>query len=439
MRVATLIPRVGLSLSILSLVSCSSPQPTIDPTATAAIATGTPAPLSTAPPALRVLVSELVPATTAGDWFVIGKIENRGPSGLSEITLQVSAMDADGQPVASASTSPVLANLVPGEVSPFIARLLDAPAAVDVSVSVQGSQFIEVERAALQIELGEQFITERGELAVLGRISNHESQPVTLAGIGLLAESSDSRPRALAEMQMGPGFLASGEQAPFLALTGTDPAGGRWQIFHDGSVGASNASAGLVVSEGPQLHFDPQGAPFVLGSLQNQGTEPLGGSILLIIRAADRVLSLGELRLPIGLQPNARAAFGAIEFPGLALRAGDLDPSSLSVEARVESWLDGTEPVLLSADVDTFHSVGSKLFVGGNVHNPLDTRVQDVLVLGEIRSTDGELLSAGWMELEHALDPQQSGSFVLELPLTAGLEIPLTELDLRVMGTTAQP
>jgi hypothetical protein len=433
------ISRTGLPLSILLLVSCSMPQFEQTPTAARRPTASVLEPESTAQPELIVGTLELIPAMDPGEWVVIGTVENRGGISLREISLRIVLVDGSGDPVASASVSPTLSNVAPDEVSPFAAHFRDAPTATAVSILVEDYEPGNDRRGSLQIELQEQFITESGEFAVIGTVANLEAQFIGLSGIGLLAEDAGGRPRSLAEMVFGPGTLGAGEEAVFLALAAIDPAGARWRIFHDGSLEAPTGDSGLIFEEDPVLHLTPQGAPFVVGSVGNGAAKPLTGSILFSLRSADRVISVSELTLPITLAPNTRLAFAAVDFPGFSFRGGGQDPASLVVDARLEGSADGAEPSMLAVEVDSFHSVGSVLLIGGQVLNQLDQGVRAPVVLAEVRSTTGELLTAGWSELSDQLDVQQRMDFVLELPLVSDLDLPSSEVDLRAIGTTAPP
>jgi hypothetical protein len=397
------------------------------------------APEDTVEPDLTQSSLELIPGSAPGDWLVIGSLENQSESSLQEISILVSLVDGKGTPVASSTVSPALSNIATGELSPFIARFRDAPTATAASAAIESYTHGSAKRATLEIEIQDQFVIETGELALIGSIVNQEERPVMLSGIGLLAEDANSRPRALGEMLFGPSRLTVGEETFFLALAEANPGPVRWRIFHDGVLDETGGGPDLALVEGPTLNFTPQAAPFVIGSVRNEGTASITGSILLFLRSADRVISISELTLPVALAPGTELAFGAVEFPGFKLRSTAEDPASLLVEARLEVITSETPMAMLAIQVDTFHSVGSVLFIGGSVRNDRDRSVQAPVVLAEVRSSTGELLTAGWSELGEQLNPQQSTGFVVELLLVADLDIALSEIDLRATGTTAQP
>ena len=91
----------------------------------------------------------------------------------------------------------------------------------------------------------------------------------------------------------------------------------------------------------------------------------------------------------------------------------------------------------VQVDVSTFLSVGSAIFIRGTIHNPMDFDVEAATVYAEVRSSTGELVTAGWSVVE-ALEPGASAEFVLDLPIPVGMDATLTEYDLRAIGLKAQ-
>ena len=98
----------------------------------------------------------------------------------------------------------------------------------------------------------------------------------------------------------------------------------------------------------------------------------------------------------------------------------------------------GGPPVALSVHVSVFLSEGSAIFIRGTIHNPMEFAVDGATVYAEVRTSTGELVTAGWSESQ-SLEPDELADFQLELPVPAGMNATLTEYDLRAIGLKAQP
>jgi hypothetical protein len=68
----------------------------------------------------------------------------------------------------------------------------------------------------------------------------------------------------------------------------------------------------------------------------------------------------------------------------------------------------------------------------------MDFDVEAATVYAEVRSSTGEIVTAGWSTVG-SFEPGTAGEFVLDLPIPAGMDATLTEYDLRAIGMKAQP
>ena len=82
--------------------------------------------------------------------------------------------------------------------------------------------------------------------------------------------------------------------------------------------------------------------------------------------------------------------------------------------------------------------MGSALFIRGTLSNTAQSRIDVATVFADVRTSSGELFTAGWSVLG-PLEPDESTEFVLDLPVPAGVGAELLEYDLRAIGTKAQP
>jgi hypothetical protein len=383
-----------------------------------------------------------------GDWKVIGLIENQGENVLSQIQLKVSLLDTTGEVIAEQSAATLMSNLLPGEVGPFSVSFegVAAPAEAQIETlshdPADGLTLNDQQgnlRPELVTELEEFFVTGTGELAIMGFISNPGNTHIVLDSLGFLGRASNASEKSLAVMQFGPNRLAPGETVPFLALAPENPGAVQWILFHDGLVVEPPSSGSLEIRGEPQLHLTAQGAPFVVGTLANSG-DATEGSVLISLFDENRLIGLWELETPRPLETGEQLPFAAFGFPGVNLRLDPGDPTAIRVEWRPEeSAADGAPTlIVMPVDVSTFLSVGSAIFIRGTIHNPMDFDVEAATVYAEVRSSTGEIVTAGWSTVG-SFEPGTAGEFVLDLPIPAGMDATLTEYDLRAIGLKAQP
>lgn len=438
-------PNLIRSCLLIVLGVASAACQTVAVTPTASPRPSTIPPLPTPIPPIRVTSYILSPGSVPGEWRVVGLIENQSQVAFGRVELSVSLMDTAGKTIAETSTGSLMSNLLPGEASPFSVTIEAATAPAEARVEPLAFEAADAppagqRRAELIAELEEFFITGSGELAVLGFVTNPGRRPVSLDSLSFLGQGPDGSEKLVAAMEFGPNRLARGETAPFLALAPENPGAVRWTPYHDGVITEAPSAGSLEIRGDPQLQLTAQGAPFVVGTLANSGTTAAMGSVLVSLLDGNRLIGLWEVEIPRPLQSGEQLPFTAFGFPGVNLRFDARDASAIRVDTRVEEWpADQTKaPVFLPVDVSAFHSVGSAIFIRGTMRNPTQAVVEAARVYAEVRSSLGELVTAGWSTAE-SLEPDGAAVFVLDLPIPVGMDATLTEYDLRAIGQQTQP
>ena len=426
-----------ISLTILLCLVCIACQTHVVPPTATHVPTETPVPPTPIPP-VRITSYQLVQGPDPGEWRVLGQVKNVGEEILGSITLNVELVNDFDEVVAKASVGALMSNLMPGEAGPFLAAFDGVATPHSARVELVDHASAEGERGDLAAEMEVFFLTGDGELAALGYVANFGLRPVELGALGFLGQGPNGSERLVAVMQFGPTRLAASERVPILLIAPENPGEIAWTLFHDGVETDTRVTHPLQVQEEPKLHLTAQGAPFVAGTLINAGSFPAAGSVLVSIVEGGRVIGLSELEVPRHLQAGEPLAFAAFDFPGIHLRFDPETADTMQVDLRVEGLeLDRSiNPIALPVDVSAFHSVGSAIFIRGTVQNPTDDKLASATVHAEVRSSKGDLVTAGWSTVG-ALDAGESLEFVLDLPIPTGMDATQTEYDLRAIGLPA--
>ena len=390
---------------------------------------------ATAPPSLEFDSIVLLEGEAPGDWAVIGWLRNAAGVGVSNVRIRVAVADNHGRQLAELTTGTLISNFAPGEAGPFLAEFPGVGLAVTAEARVDSFERHFIRRSKLEIELLEEFLTEDGDLALLGTVANPSSQVQSFVSLGLIGVGAASQPRAVAVLRYGPRVLGAEETVPFLAVASGNPGQLSWQAYHDAVELEARVPESLVMDEQPRVRIDSQGNVFVVGSLRNEAGVPAQARVLILLWDRDRILSMTEFQTPLSILAGERLAFAAQEFPGLSRRLEQSDPATLRIESRIQGVAAPERPIVLRAEVEAFHSVGSSLFLRGILTNNTLRTADPAAVVAELRSSDGELLSAGWFITSDPLAPGERTEFVIDLPLPQGTDPGLVEFDLRALGS----
>jgi hypothetical protein len=136
-------------------------------------------------------------------------------------------------------------------------------------------------------------------------------------------------------------------------------------------------------------------------------------------------LAAGEQR-PFGLRLEPASAAAA--------------EGNWSVEPFLETRRAAAARVLpLDLQLTGFENLSSNLFLRGQVVNSHEATVHQAALFAALRATDGQLLTATWLELPPEIEAGASHEFVLSLPISEEMAIGTAEFDLRALGLEAAP
>jgi hypothetical protein len=428
---------LALVMILATLIACGpgpdlAASPTVPPTPTAVL---TPTPVFEA----QVLGLVVLPDSQPGDWRVVGLLENRSGFAVSDVQLAVWLEDPRGDRLTETTVLPALPHLGPGEDTPFMARFRGVGAVSGANASVLVARRAPIQRAEAEVSEPEQTAGEDGSLLLLGLISNPGAGPIAIDSIAYLGVDRQGQGHALALAQAAPTWLEAGASSPFLAVADSTQEPLRWVPFVD-ALEQDPLPGSAIELVGPvELRLTAQGRPFAVGVLTNSSDQPRRPSLLVVVRAATRVLGVAGLDGPFPLAPGEQLPFGVADFPGLGPRLEQLrpDPASLSVEALVDPRASALSPDhrnQLEVQIDSFESVGSAVFLRGTVTNPHSVSLSRPSLYVALRTTEGDLLTAGWRELAAQLAGGGRLEFVVDLPFPQSGDLAMAEFDVVAFG-----
>lgn len=381
----------------------------------------------------------LLSGENVNDWVLLGFLENQSELSVVDISIQVSIHNEMGEQITQQIISPLMSYLEPGEKSPFKARFSDESRIASYTAEVIAYQTGSFRRGRVNVDTLSITPTADGGVAILGTVTNPGPSPVTLNNFGFLAHDVHGQITDLATISAGLTILDSDETAPFLVLTETNPGDVEFTPYVDAIVTQKPDATLIATLEPPSIRLTEQGALMVVGSVVNEDIRPRWATLLLVVSQAENIVAAAPIRMPLPLQPGESQAYAIADFPGL--RAQIAPRTSLSDDLSAEIIVDplGSLPTdksstPLDLQITHFEPIGSSLFLRGVISNNGETNVEEAIVLVTIRSTAGELITAGWFISSEQLSIGDSAEFKLHLSLPKGTDPTMSEYDVQAAG-----
>ncbi|KPK92477.1 MAG: hypothetical protein AMJ88_11025 [Anaerolineae bacterium SM23_ 63] len=432
-----------LILIITITVGCTSearPTPTNTPITTATPLPGeitTPSP--TPRPEIVIQALVLFPDEELGGYYVIGTLENQSQGQIDSISIQITILNTEEELVSEQVIQPFLNRLSPKAISPFKATFPNVGEAASVNAEILTYQKIEFEEVSIEIDDLQTISTNDGGMAILGLVENPNAKAIVIDAFGLLAVDPQGDPIDLFPYTAGLSWLGPGERAPFLALSSQDPGEVDLVPYYNATLTRGSRSAPLTISTPPKVLITEQGSPMILGTITNTHNRSYDMSFLIILRIEDEILTITSIKPLLPLRPGESRPFAITEFPGLTAQLEKYGSwvGELTAEILVDPYASRPSTrslVQLDVQITQFEPIGSSLFIKGEMFNPKETGVESATVLAAVRSTAGELLTAGWTYLLEILPGNGSREFVLHLSLPEGADPAMTEYDVQAFG-----
>ncbi len=404
-------------------------------------AAATHAPSAPPTPALQAELSSLnlQPGEAPASWTALGWLDN-GPDAVRDVRIRVRLLDAAGAPLEERLVPLALPWLGPGQRSPFAAEFA-SPAGASAQAEVAAYAPADSAPLALETAIVGRQATGDGRLAVLGRLTNPGGQAARVLGLAVAAVSDDEL-RALSTSWTGLTAVGPGQSIPFLVLLPQTASNLDLAAFTAARPLAGSVAAPIMVDPGLALVIDQQGHPIVVFALRNTSAAPARARAVVGLTSGGDLAALGMFASPIPLAPGEVRAAAVTDFPGLAprLASGELNPEDLAPSLTVdrpEALSTQEVSASLRVEITQFETIGGSLYIRGTAYNQGTAAVLSPTVIGALRSTAGEVWSAGETAVVDRLAADAQADFLLVLPLPKGIEPSTGEFD--VWGAGLRP
>lgn len=372
-------------------------------------------------------------------YYVIGTLENQSQEHIDSISIHIKILDTEEELVSEQIIQPFLTRLNPKEISPFKATFPTVHEAASVSAEIINYQTVEFEEVTLEIDDLQTISTREGGMAILGLLENPNARSMAIETFGILVVDPQGNPIDLLPYTAGLSWLGPGERAPFLALSFQDPGEVDLVPYYNATLTRAVRSAPLTISTPPKVLITEQRTPLILGTITNTHNRPYNVTFLIILRIEEEILTITSVNPVLPLRPGESRPYAITDFPGLTAQLAKHESwtGELTAEILVDPYASRPSTrdiVQLDIQITQYEPIGSSLFIKGEIFNPQETEVESATVLAAVRSTGGELLTAGWIHLLEILPGYGSRDFVLHLSLPQGADLAMNEYDVQAFG-----
>jgi hypothetical protein len=425
----------------LLLAGCLPPPSTSAPLPTAETTPSLPPAAATSPsPAMSFPEVVIVPDAGADGMQVLGLARNDSSLPLRDVSLRIDLLDQGGASLGSITAPLLLPNLQPGAASPFRAALPSGLAPVSTRITLEGYRL----GARIPIGLALESISMAPSpdgTHLLGLIRNEGAQPLAIHQMAVVWRGLDGRLAGAGLASVPPVPVAPDRTVPWTAMVTDAVEGAQVEIFPAATVIRPGSAGVLETSTEPVWQRTSQGRGFVTGEIRNVGPLPVMPAVTVTLWAGGELVGLEILRSAVPLNPSETLAYGAEAFPALDERLGRVgaDPQDVVPSVSVSgSAAPADSDQRLVIRILHFEAIGSRVYLGGTLTRTGERPLAGAEIHVALRSLEGILQSAAWMPVAPG-SPGVSVPFRLDLPLPAGIDAELSEIDLRAIGLPFSP
>lgn len=421
---------------LLILVGCAgpggSPRPLV-PTSSAEPAT-TPGPQTPAP-AVAFPEIRLFAGADTTRWVVAGLARNEGAGAILDLMIEVRLMDSQGLVLAHTIVPGMISAVDPGEVSPFLARFEVEAKPSSAQANLNGYSLdpsVAGPGPLVRVSLVREFTTADRQLGWLVRADNTGRDPIQVDEIAEVFRDGAGNLAGAASGVAGITAIPAGGHVTWLLLGEAVPA----RVSSDSFTSAKT----LVEIPPSNVHLvgelipgsTSQGTVFVSGELVNDSPDLRWARGVATLSADGQEWGLASIAPPVPLAPGGRLPFVLPGFAGVTVYPEDW-AVSLELDPLTSSLATGSLQ-LLELEIDHIEVIGSSLFVRGRIRNSSVHDLEGPTVMGAVRSTSGDLWTAGWSTPQERIGRNDQLEFGFDLPWPAGFDLSQAEYDFRALA-----
>ena len=383
----------------------------------------------------------VLPGEDQNQWQVIALVSNTGAHTLTDLLIEISAFDDEGQ-LLGVRPLPVNTGILPPENrTAFLTLFTSSTAVTHVEARALSATIADDYPEAPAVEIGFNGVvfTPPEQTYAAGTLTNASDDLLIIDSLIFLARRPDGTLLAAADSYTGLHSLLPGETAAFVTPFHGLQGDASFEAFPTVHLSSDMASPPLVFVQEPALAFDDQGHPIITAYIQNEGESPYWADVVVTLMSDDEPVGIAQTRLPAPIPPGESRPFFLRSW--LLLQSETPISASAGAQFTLQAQFDpaGSTPAAhyprpLTISLDYFEQIGNLLVLRGTLANPWSLTLAQPSTLVTIRSTSGDVLTGTWQVLAPSIAANAAIEFQLSIPLPAQLDTAMSEYDLQAYG-----
>ncbi|MBN2554994.1 MAG: hypothetical protein JXA97_03560 [Anaerolineales bacterium] len=383
----------------------------------------------------------VLPGEDQNQWQVIALVSNSGIHSLTDLLIEISAYDAEGQLLGVRPLPINTGTLPPESHTAFLTLITSSVAVTHVEARALSATIADddSEAPAIEIDFDDMVFTPPEQTLAAGTLTNASEDLLIIDSLIFLARRPDGTLLAAADSYTGLHSLLPGEMAAFVTPLHGLQADASFEAFPTVHLSSDTTSPPLVFLQAPALSFDDQEHPIVTAYIQNEGETPYWANLVVTLMSGNEAVGIAQTRLPAPIPPGESRP--VILRSWLPLQSDTRISPSNAAQFTLQAQFDPTGstpadhyPRPLTISLDYYEQIGNLLILRGSLFNPWSLTLAQPSALVTIRSTSGDVLTGTWQVLAPSIGSNATIEFQLSIPLPAQLDAAMSEYDLQACG-----
>jgi hypothetical protein len=382
----------------------------------------------------------LLPGAADDEWRVVGLIHNQSDMQIEEIRLSIQLVDSQGQTLDETEVWAGMHFLDSDEESPFAAHFTSSGTPTGAEVELVSYEISEFVRPDIEVRVEDTIPIRTGGSSALGQVINSTFLPIYISAVPMVVYNTDGEiidfslettfVSALGPRQITPLGAVFQNEIPFDV---------RIETYPDAIRDDRRGEASFEFTP-PFSMVTSQGKLVALGEFQNTNWQQHQWLYAVLVAELDgETLALAQVAPPNPIAPGETRAYAIENLPGLHERLSRLHSGIEELSFDIIPDLARSGPVEgsvipLTIHIDAYEAIGSSIFIRGTVANETNQDVHNAILMASLRSTQGQLRSAGWYQAAVELDAGAMVPFTMALDIPAGENVLMLEFDLIATG-----